>query len=89
MKSDFQKYLEEALPKVELNDTTSQFEITIEEHHTGVFYIEANDIEEAMQIAEDKYKAGKLIVERDGHPTAKLMMAEDTLTGEATEWEEF
>lgn len=65
------------------------FKITIEEHISGVFYVEATDIEEAMEIAENKYKMGEFVVEPDGYPTAKLMMAEDDETGECTEWEEF
>lgn len=89
MSTNFQKYLEEELPKVKLNEKPAEFKITIEEHHTGTFYIKANNIEEAMEIAEDKYKMGELVIEYDGYPAAKLMMAEDEETGECTEWEEF
>ena len=65
------------------------FKITIEEHISGVFYVEAENIGEAMEIAEDKYKMGVFVVEPDGYPTAKLMMAEDEETDETTEWIEF
>lgn len=65
------------------------FKITIEEHISGVFEVEADSMEEAMEIAEEKYKYGIFVVEPDGCPTAKLMMVEDESTGEATEWTEF
>ncbi len=64
------------------------FKITIEEHISQSFNIEANDIEEAMKIAEDDYNNGFLVVE-DGDVTTKQMMAEDEETDESTEWVEF
>ena len=66
-----------------------KFKIIIEEHISGTFEVEAEDMEQAMEIAEDKYKMGEFVVESDGYPTAKLMMAEDEETCECTEWEEF
>ena len=66
-----------------------KFKITIEEHISGVFEVEAADIGEAMEIAQDKYKMGVFVVEPDGYPTAKLMMAESEDGAECTEWEEF
>ena len=47
------------------------------------------DIGKAMEIAREKYKMGIFVVEPDGYPTAKLMMAEDEYGVECTEWEEF
>lgn len=84
----FQQYLEEMLPQVKLNEKPTKFKIIIEEHMCGVFEVEAIDIEEAMKIAQDKYKMGEFVVKSDGC-SAALMMAEDELTGETTEWEEF
>lgn len=84
----FQKYLDEELPKVKFKNTR-KFKITIEEHISGVFEVEADSVEEATRIAEDKYKYGVFVVEPDGCPTAKLMQVEDELTGETTEWTEF
>lgn len=66
----------------------SKIKVTIEEHISQTFYIEASDTEEAMEIAEKKYKRGELIV-LPSFPTAKLMMAEDAETDETTEWVEF
>lgn len=89
MNAEFQKYLDEELPKVKFEEEQRKFKITIEEHISGVFEVEATDIGEAMEIARDKYKMGIFVVEPDGYPTAKLMRAEDENGAECTEWEEF
>ena len=61
--------------------------VTIEEHISQAFEVEADTLEEAMQIAEQKYNDGEFVVDAFNAPTAKLMMADD---GEnCTEWEEF
>lgn len=61
--------------------------VTIEEHISQAFEVEANTIEEAIQIAEQKYYDGEFVVDAFNAPNAKLMMADD---GEhCTEWEEF
>ena len=67
----------------------AKFYVTIEEHYTQTFEIEAADIEEAMEIAEDKYTTGELTVDVDTYPTAQLMMAEDESGTDSTEWVEF
>lgn len=66
----------------------SKIKITIEEHISQTFEIEAADTSEAMEIAEEKYKSGEFIVE-PSTPTARLMMAENPETDETTEWVEF
>ena len=63
-----------------------KIKVIIEEHIGQEFEIEADTIEEAMQIAEDKYRSGEFVLENPC-VTAKLMMAENNY--EATEWEEF
>lgn len=61
--------------------------IIIEEHISQAFEVEADTLEEAMEIAEQKYNDGEFVVDAFNAPTAKLMMAENEY--EATEWEEF
>lgn len=60
--------------------------VTIEEHIGKAFEVEADTLEEAMQIAEDKYYDGEFVLD-DANVTAKLMMADDG--NKQTEWEEF
>lgn len=61
--------------------------VTIEEHISQAFEVEANTLEEAMQIAEQKYYNGEFVVDSFNAPNAKLMMADDGQY--QTEWEEF
>ena len=63
-----------------------KFTVTIEEHISQDFEVEANTLEEAMQIAEDKYYGGEFVLD-NSDVTAKLMMADDG--NKQTEWEEF
>ena len=60
--------------------------VTIEEHISQAFEVEADDIGEAMQIAEDKYRSGEFVLDKSC-ATSRLMMAENNY--EATEWKEF
>ena len=64
------------------------FKITIEETISDTFIVEAEDIEEAMEIAEEKYAEGEFVVMPQA-PNVKQMMAECDEDGEATEWVEF
>lgn len=65
-----------------------KFYVTIEEHYTQVFEVKAEDMEEAMEIAEARYNNGEFNV-RHNDPQAKLMMAENESGEESTEWVEF
>ena len=60
--------------------------VTIEEHISQPFEVEADTLEEAMQIAEDKYRNGEIVLD-NANVSARLMMAEND--SEATEWVEF
>lgn len=64
------------------------FKVTIEEHISQTFEVEAGTIEEAMQIAEQKYDDGEFVVDAFNAPTARLMSADDG-NGDCTEWVEF
>ena len=64
------------------------FKITIEEQVSETFEIMATNMDEAMEIAEEQYNNGTIVLE-PGNLIAKLMMAEDKKTGECTEWTEF
>ena len=60
--------------------------VTIEEHISQPFEVEADTFEEAMEIAEDKYRSGEFVLD-NANVTTRLMMAENDY--ELTEWEEF
>lgn len=64
------------------------FKITIEETISDTFTVEAETIEEAMEIAEKKYLEGEFLIHPQT-PTCKQMMAECDEDGEVTEWVEF
>ena len=65
----------------------SLIKVTIEEHISQTFEIEADTIEEAMQTAEQKYNDGEFVLE-NSCVTARLMSADDG-NGDCTEWIEF
>lgn len=50
-----------------------KYNVTIEEHVSEMFPIEADSLEEAMEIAEKQYNDGVLVVNSDS-VTARLMM---------------
>lgn len=63
-----------------------KIKVIIEEHISKEMEIEAADIEEAMEKAEELYYNGEFVIE-DTIPSYRLMMADD---GEVmTEWTEF
>lgn len=64
-----------------------KFKITIEEMVSEDFEVEAETIEEAMKIAEDKYYNGEFVLE-PGNLVCKQMMADDG-EDDVTEWVEF
>ena len=63
-----------------------KIKVIIEEHISREMEIEADDLEDAMERAEDLYYNGEFIVDNNGIPSCVLMMADD---GEIqTEWTE-
>lgn len=82
----FQKQLDKLLEKAEIVPPKT-FKITIEEHVIETFEVEAANIEEAMETAQNKYNNGEFVLE-PGEVIAKLMMADDG-DGNCTEWTEF
>lgn len=64
------------------------FKITIEETISDTFTVEAETMEEAMEIAEEKYFNNEVVVMVD-MATFQQMMAIDEESGETTEWVEF
>ncbi len=65
-----------------------RYTVTIEEHITQEFSVEARDIFQAAQTAVERYNQGVLVVP-PSTPNARLVMARDDETGEMTEWKEF
>lgn len=65
-----------------------KFYVTIEETVCDRFLIEADDIESAIRIAEEKYKRGDLVLE-PGVLTSRSMSAESEDGKEYTPWVEF
>ena len=73
--------------EVMLKNYKRVFKVTIEEHISETFEVEANTLEEAMEIAEQKYNDGEFVLE-PGNLTYKCMSADDG-KGDCTEWVEF
>lgn len=64
------------------------FKVIIEEQVSQAFEVEATSIDEAMEIAQEKYNLGEFVLE-PGELIAKLMMAQSQDGTECTEWEVF
>ena len=65
-----------------------EYSVTIEEHISETFKIQANNIEEAMEIAEERYWKGEYVLASEASVNARLMQADDG-EGDCTEWTEF
>lgn len=63
-----------------------KIKVIIEERISQEFEVEAENIEEAMEIAEEKYYDGEFVID-NGNVTCREMMADDG--EEQTEWTEF
>lgn len=82
-----QKYLDEKMPQVKFEEP-KVFKVAIEEHINQIFEVEASDLEEAMQLVEERYYKGEYVLDGEANVSAKLMSAEDE-NGDFTEWVEF
>lgn len=88
MKNDFQKGLDELLTKAEIPTIKKKFIVDIEEAVVSSFEVEAETMEEAMEIAEEKYWSGEFVV-CPGDVAARQMRASNEDFSEQTEWTEF
>lgn len=66
----------------------SKIKVTIEEHISQTFEVEAASIEEAMELAEERYWKGEYVLDCEASVNARLMSADDG-NGDCTEWVEF
>jgi hypothetical protein len=88
MSSYGQEKLIRMLAKTNLELTEQEYVIDIEESVVSSFRVKANSMEEAMQIAEEKYWSGKFVV-TPGDVAARQMRASNENFSEQTEWVEF
>ncbi len=65
-----------------------RYTVTIEEHISGEFIVHADNLNEALRVAELNYRWGVFVVESTV-PTCRMMMAREELTNKETEWVEF
>ena len=69
-----------------MKDKLKKFIVTIEQPLCKSFEIEASSIDDAEDIAREKYNNGELVITIDDKGTEALFMVEDDETGESTEW---
>lgn len=89
MQNDFQKGLDELLAKTELPAPKQTFIVDIEETIVKGFVVEATDMAEAMEIAEEKYFNGDFVLGGDADVAYRQMRASTEDFKETTEWIEF
>ena len=71
------------------NEKLEEFVIDIEEMVVSSFKVKATSMEEAMEIAEEKYWNGEFVLESDADVAARQMRASNEDFSEQTEWTEF
>lgn len=86
--SNAEKPIDKRLSVDVVSTTKTSFEITIEEMVSQTFLVEAQDDNEAMLVAIEKYKNGDLILE-PGNLVCKQMEIHDIKNDTYTEWFEF
>jgi len=65
-----------------------KFEVTIEEVISQTFELQAENLEQAIDLAMEKYGNGEFVLE-PGELESKTMMVKDTETEEETNWFDF
>lgn len=65
-----------------------KFIITVEEMISKEFEVDANDMDTALEIAEERYNNGEYVLS-PGNLVCKQISGDCPETGEATEWYEF
>lgn len=75
-------------PGQEETQEKTGYTVTIEEHISESFTVEARDIVHALDEAERQYTQGLLIVQ-PSIPLSRQIMARNDETGETTGWREF
>lgn len=88
MKNNFQEKLDELLIEAEFEPIEEEFIIDIEEMVVSSFRVKAASMEEAMEIAEEKYWSGEFVI-CPGDVAARQMRASNEDFSEQTEWTEF
>lgn len=88
MENNFQKKLDEMLAKTELS-TEQEYVVDIEEAVVSSFRVKAKSMEEAMEIAEEKYWNNEFVVGPGADVTARQMRVLNEDFSEGTEWTEF
>lgn len=71
-----------------MKPTEQEYVVDIEETVVSSFRVKAKSMEEAMQIAEEKYWSGEFVV-APGDVAARQMRASSENFSEQTEWAEF
>ena len=89
MQNDFQKELDKMFAKTELVAPKQKFIVDIEEAIVSSFEVEADNIIEAMEIAEEKYNKGEFVLGGDADVAYRQMRASSEDFMETTEWTEF
>jgi hypothetical protein len=69
-----------------MNTPTKKFTVNIEQPLCKSFEIEAEDMEQAEEIARAKYASGEFVLTNDDLGTDALFQVGDEETGEWTEW---
>ena len=65
-----------------------KYKVAIEEHINQIFEVEAVDLEEALQLAKERYYKGEYVLEGDANVSARLVSVEND-NGDFVNWYEF